>query len=99
MHATHSSYAARRRRADGVGRSGAGSGTAFTPPPDLAAPPADAAKSASGLDLARSSRPATAPQKPAPTDVVTVHYTGWVAATASMFDSSHHARQRRRCFR
>ena len=55
-------------------------------PPDYAAPPADAAKSPSGL----TSRVVTAGagmEKPMETDVVTVHYTGWTAE-GKMFDSS-----------
>ncbi len=59
----------------------------YTPPPDLAAPPADAAKAASGL-ISRVLTPATGTVKPAPTDYVTVHYTGWVASDGRMFDSS-----------
>ena len=59
----------------------------FTPPPDLAAPPADAVKSASGL-VSKVVSPGTGPEKPAADDMVTVHYTGWVAADGRMFDSS-----------
>jgi peptidylprolyl isomerase len=58
----------------------------FTPPADVAAPPGDAVKSDTGL----ASKVLTpgAGVKPAATDIVTVHYTGWVAADGRMFDSS-----------
>ena len=46
------------------------------PPADVAAPPADAAKTASGL-ISRVITPGAGPEQPAPTDVITVHYTGW----------------------
>ena len=59
----------------------------YTPPPDLTAPPNDAAKAASGL-ISRVLAPGTGAQKPAVTDIVTVHYTGWVAGDGRMFDSS-----------
>ena len=59
----------------------------YTPPPDLTAPPADATKTASGL-ISRVLTPGTGTQKPAATDIVTVHYTGWVASDGRMFDSS-----------
>lgn len=59
----------------------------YTPPPDLTAPPADAAKSGSGL-ISRVLTPGTGTLKPAATDYVTVHYTGWVASDGRMFDSS-----------
>jgi peptidylprolyl isomerase len=59
----------------------------YTPPPDLAAPPADAAKAPSGL-ISRVLTPGTGTLKPAPTDFVTVHYTGWSASDGRMFDSS-----------
>jgi FKBP-type peptidyl-prolyl cis-trans isomerase len=56
-------------------------------PADLKAPPADAAKSASGL-VSTVLTPATGTDRPGPTDIVTVHYTGWSAADGSMYDSS-----------
>ena len=55
-------------------------------PPDVAAAPADAEKQPSGL-ASKVLTPGTASEKPAPTDVVTVHYTGWTA-DGRMFDSS-----------
>ena len=58
----------------------------YTPPPDLTAPPADAAKAPSGL-ISRLLTSGTG-QKPALSDIVTVHYTGWVASDGRMFDSS-----------
>jgi peptidylprolyl isomerase len=60
--------------------------TAFAPPADLTAPPADAAKSASGL-ISKVVRPGDSTEKPGSTDVVTVQYTGW-ASDGRMFDSS-----------
>lgn len=59
----------------------------YTPPPDLTAPPADAATSPSGL-ISRVLTPGTGTLKPAATDFVTVHYTGWAASDGRMFDSS-----------
>jgi peptidylprolyl isomerase len=58
----------------------------YTPPPDLASPPADAVKSASGLisTVVTPGRGA----KPESNDMVTVHYTGWVQSDGRMFDSS-----------
>jgi len=56
------------------------------PPPDVAAPPADAAKTPSGL-ASKVLTPGTGKQKPAPNDLVTVHYTGWTT-DGKMFDSS-----------
>src|SRR5688500_18406570 len=58
----------------------------FTPPLDLAAPPADAVKSPSGL-TSKPVAPGMGTEKPAATDIVTVHYTGW-ASDGAMFDSS-----------
>ncbi len=56
-------------------------------PPDVAEPPADASKTASGV-ASKVVRPGTGPDKPQPTDYVTVHYTGW-STDGKMFDSSH----------
>ncbi len=64
----------------------AGQTPAPAPPPDVAAPPSDATKSQTGL----ASKVVTAgagADTPTPTDVVTVHYTGWTAE-GQMFDSS-----------
>ncbi|MFN7917707.1 MAG: FKBP-type peptidyl-prolyl cis-trans isomerase [Vicinamibacterales bacterium] len=55
-------------------------------PPDVAAPPADAAKTASGL-ASKVIKPGTGKDHPAATDMVTVHYTGWTT-DGKMFDSS-----------
>jgi FKBP-type peptidyl-prolyl cis-trans isomerase len=59
----------------------------YTPPPDLTSPPGDAAKAASGL-ISKVLTPGTGTRKPDATDIVTVHYTGWVASDGRMFDSS-----------
>ena len=56
-------------------------------PADVAAPPADAPKTASGV-ASKVVKPGGGVEKPTPTDVVTVHYTGWSSA-GQMFDSSH----------
>lgn len=55
-------------------------------PPDVAAPPADAATTASGL-VSRVLSPGSGEIHPGPTDKVRVHYTGWTTDGA-MFDSS-----------
>lgn len=55
-------------------------------PPDVAAPPADAAKTRSGL-ASKVIQPGTGKAHPRPTDQVTVHYTGWTT-DGKMFDSS-----------
>jgi len=57
------------------------------PPPDVAAPPADAQKTASGL-ASKVITPASGGETPQATDLVTVHYTGWTTQ-GRMFDSSH----------
>jgi FKBP-type peptidyl-prolyl cis-trans isomerase len=56
-------------------------------PADVAAPPADAAKSASGLAW-KILTPGTGTEHPKATDVVTVEYTGW-NAKGVMFDSTY----------
>jgi FKBP-type peptidyl-prolyl cis-trans isomerase len=55
-------------------------------PADVAAPPADAEKTASGL-VSKVVTPGTGKEHPGPTDKVKVHYTGWTKA-GKMFDSS-----------
>ena len=55
-------------------------------PPDVAAPPADAEKRPSGL-ASKVITPGGGVEKAAPTDVVTVHYTGWTT-DGNMVDSS-----------
>ena len=58
-------------------------------PPDVAAPPADAVKTKSGL-ATKVIKPGTGAAKDRPTteDLVTVNYTGWTAADGKMFDST-----------
>ncbi len=67
----------------------------MTPPPekpglpapeDVAAPPADAKKTASGLAI-KVLTPGNGKDHPGPDDKVTVHYTGWTT-DGKMFDSS-----------
>lgn len=55
-------------------------------PPDVAKPPADAEKTASGLAY-KVLRPGTGTVKPRKESRVTVHYTGW-STDGNMFDSS-----------
>jgi FKBP-type peptidyl-prolyl cis-trans isomerase len=59
---------------------------ALSPPPDVAAPPADAVKTSSGL-ATKVLQKGKGDKKPGPQDVVTVHYTGWTT-DGKMFDSS-----------
>jgi FKBP-type peptidyl-prolyl cis-trans isomerase len=65
-------------------------GVKFEPipaPPDVAAPPADAIKTPSGL-ASKVVQKGTGDKHPAASDMVTVHYTGWTT-DGKMFDSSH----------
>jgi peptidylprolyl isomerase len=55
-------------------------------PADVAAPPADAVKTASGL-LSKVLTPGTGKDHPGPQDTAKVHYTGWTKS-GKMFDSS-----------
>lgn len=59
---------------------------AIPPPPDVAAPPADAQRSASGLAW-KVLNPGTGTRHPRPNSEVTVHYTGWTT-DGENFDSS-----------
>jgi peptidylprolyl isomerase len=62
-------------------------GTQPLPPPsDVAAPPADAAKTASGL-ATKVLTPGSGKEHPTRDDMVTIHYTGWTT-DGKMFDSS-----------
>jgi peptidylprolyl isomerase len=56
------------------------------PPPDVAAPPADAATTRSGL-ASKVIEPGTGTVHPTATSRVTVHYSGWTT-DGRMFDSS-----------
>ncbi len=56
------------------------------PPPDVAAAPADATTTASGL-ASKVLEAGTGTEHPGPTDKVKVHYTGWTK-DGKMFDSS-----------
>lgn len=55
-------------------------------PADVKAPPADAAKTASGL-ASKVLQEGKGDKKPGPTDTVTVHYSGWTT-DGKLFDSS-----------
>ncbi len=56
------------------------------PPPDVAAPPANASKTASGISWIVV-KPGTGTIHPKATSTVKVHYTGW-QTNGEMFDSS-----------
>jgi len=56
-------------------------------PADVAKPPADAVRTASGL-IYKSLQPGTGTAHPAAADIVTVQYTGWTT-DGRMFDSSY----------
>ncbi len=71
---------------DGGAASTAQKPTTIPAPPDVAAPPADAEKSASGLAW-KVLQKGTGTEHPGPYDTVTVHYTGWTT-DGKMFDSS-----------
>ena len=60
--------------------------TAIPAPPDVAAPPADATRTASGLAY-KVLQKGTGDAHPATEEMVTVHYTGWTT-DGKMFDSS-----------
>ena len=59
----------------------------FPAPADVAAPPADAESTASGL-ASKVLQPGTGGDHPLPTDLVKVHYSGWTT-DGKMFDSSY----------
>ena len=59
---------------------------AIPAPPDVAAPPADAEITDSGL-ASKQLQAGSGSEHPGPTDVVQVHYTGWTT-DGKMFDSS-----------
>ena len=61
-------------------------GRDIPPPPDVAAPPADAQKRPSGL-ASKVLTPGKGTRHPRPNSRVTVHYTGWTT-DGKMFDSS-----------
>jgi peptidylprolyl isomerase len=56
------------------------------PPPDVAAPPADATKTPSGLAF-KITKPGTSTQHPKTTDLVMINYTGWTT-DGKMFETS-----------
>ncbi len=62
-----------------------------SPPPDVAAPPADAEKHRSGIAY-KVQRPGTGTTHPTKGSTVTVHYTGWTT-DGKMFDSSRNTGQ------
>src|SRR5580693_3192541 len=74
---------------DGGARDGAATITerpGLPPPPDVAAPPADAIKTASGI-ASKVLSPGTGTDHPSQNDSVKVNYTGWTT-DGKMFDST-----------
>jgi peptidylprolyl isomerase len=67
-------------------RAAQGGQTMLPAPPDVAAPPADARKTASGIAY-KVLQPGKGTKHPTATSAVTVHYTGWTAG-GKMIDSS-----------
>jgi peptidylprolyl isomerase len=65
----------------------AGAQAPFAPPADVAEPPANAARTDSGL-ASTVLTPGQGAVRPEATDMVTLHYTGWVSSDGRMFDSS-----------
>src|SRR5215213_3657844 len=65
---------------------GSESATAIPAPPDVSAPPADAARTATGL-ASKVLKAGHGSRHPRPNSRVTVHYTGWTT-DGKMFDSS-----------
>lgn len=59
----------------------------FPPPPDVAAPPADAKYTGSNI-ASKVINPGKGTRHPRPNSEVTVHYTGWTT-DGRTFDSSH----------
>jgi hypothetical protein len=72
--------------AGGAGAGGAGDSAEPMVPPDVAAVPADAEVTASGL-ASRELQPGTGSERPTAASVVTVHYSGWTT-DGVLFDSS-----------
>ena len=67
-------------------KSGSEESAAIPAPPDVAAPPADALRTPTGL-ASKVLQPGTGTRHPRPNSNVTVHYTGWTT-DGKMFDSS-----------
>jgi FKBP-type peptidyl-prolyl cis-trans isomerase len=65
---------------------GSESAAAIPAPPDVSAPPADAARTATGL-ASKVLKDGHGTRHPRPNSRVTVHYTGWTT-DGKMFDSS-----------
>ncbi|HXW05881.1 MAG TPA: FKBP-type peptidyl-prolyl cis-trans isomerase [Vicinamibacterales bacterium] len=70
----------------GILSAGGCSPSGIPAPPDVAQPPTDALKTASGMFI-KVLKEGTGSRHPRATDRVTVHYTGWTT-DGKMFDSS-----------